>query len=161
MDQATLHKLFTYDPAVGGLTWLVDRRGGAKAGDRAGCLETNGYRRCKVKGKSHYEHRLIWLYVHGTLPTNHIDHINGARDDNRLSNLREATKAQNGANQGKHSNNTSGHKGIYRDKPTRKWKVQLNVDTTRIYLGCFTNLEDAIAARSAAERQYHGEFARH
>jgi hypothetical protein len=99
------------------------------------------------------------MWHHGRWPTNHIDPINGIRDDNRIENLREATNAQNGANQGKPSTNTSGYKGVHWDKCNKKWVAQIRVNRKATHLGYFTNIEDAAATYQAAARQYFGEFA--
>jgi hypothetical protein len=66
-----------------------------KAGDVAGTLHPTGYIHIRVDGKNYQEHRLAWLYVHGKFPDNCIDHINGIKDDNRISNLRDVTTQEN------------------------------------------------------------------
>jgi hypothetical protein len=157
-----LRELLHYDPDTGWFTWLVSRGrwGGINADARAGGLDSNsGYRRIRINGKLHYEHRLVWLWRHGAMPTHRIDHINNVRDDNRLSNLREATHVQNLANVGLSVNNTSGHKGVYWAKRDQRWRAQIGDNYKLVSLGGFVNLEDAAAAYRAAALARHGEFA--
>jgi hypothetical protein len=154
-----IRAIFHYDPETGWLVNAVTRNPLALAGTRAGSPHNRGYRRVSIDNKRHLEHRLVWLYVHGAAPTRFIDHINNVKDDNRIENLRDVTKSQNGANTGKRSNNTSGHKGVYWDKPTRKWKAQIGISNKVLALGYFSNIDDAIAARQAAELKYQGDFA--
>jgi hypothetical protein len=158
MDINLLRTLLKYDPETGWFTWLVRPSRSVKAGARAGTL-VHGYRAIGINGKILLEHRLIWMYVHGVMPTKFIDHINGIKDDNRIENLRECTQSQNQANIGKRNDNTSGHKGVSWDKHGKKWKVQIRVNNKKRYLGLFTSIEDAIAARRAAEIKYQGAFA--
>jgi hypothetical protein len=154
-----LRELLHYDPETGMFTWRVNRRGTAKAGTHAGRLNPNGYRDIMINGKRYKEHRIAWLYARGVMPTNLIDHINGIKDDNRIENLREATKSQNSANRGKPNSSTSGCKGVSWSKAAKKWKAQIGTHCKKIYLGVFTNIEDASAAYQAAALKYQGEFA--
>lgn len=89
------------------------------------------------------------------------DHIN-AHDtlDNRRSNLRIATPAQNAHNSRKHSHNTSGYKGVSLDKRKGRWYAHIKAGDVRRRLGYFDTPEAAHAAYCAAARELHGEFAR-
>ena len=87
-----------------------------------------------------------------------VDHINGDRLDNRRCNLRLATHAENCRNRKNHSNNTSGFKGVHRQK--NRWRALIRVDGKSKFLGSFLTPEDAHAAYCAAARKYFGEFAR-
>lgn len=120
----------------------------------------DGYLNCSLNGIYYGVHRLIWLYVHGYMPQNYIDHINGNRSDNRLCNLREATNKQNQHNAKLRKDNTSGIKGVSWNKKDKKWNVQLKVDKKIIHIGRFNELEQAKTAISEARRKYHGEFSR-
>jgi len=66
---------------------------------------------------------LIFLYHHGYLPK-FVDHIDGNKKNNRIENLREATKSQNAMNQKVSTRNTSGIKGVMWHKRDKKWFVQ-------------------------------------
>jgi hypothetical protein len=89
-----VHELLSYEPRFGYFFWKINR-GSSKAGDVAGSVCPDGYRLIKVDGKSYKAHRLAWLMTHGEWPAEQIDHINGVRTDNRIVNLREASKKQN------------------------------------------------------------------
>lgn len=88
-----------------------------------------------------------------------IDHANGNGLDNRRVNLRPATRSQNGANRPPPSNNTSGYKGVYWSRPTRKWRAVIRVNDRKANLGYFTDPVDAARAYNAAALEAWGEFA--
>jgi hypothetical protein len=158
LTQARLKELLHYDPLTGVFTRLVATSNRIKVGDVAGSFDAYGYRRIMVEGKSYKAHRLAWLYVRGIWPANMLDHRNGIRTDNRIDNLREATSAQNGANTGKRSDNTSGFKGVCWNKHVGKWLAQIQIRSRMRYLGYFTTPEEASEAYQAAAKEYHKEF---
>jgi hypothetical protein len=86
--------------------------------------------------------------------------VNGDRANDRLANLRLATSSQNAANKKKHSNNTSGFKGVHLRKGTSRWAAAIRVGQKRIHLGFFSTPEQAHAAYAAAAKEHFGEFAR-
>jgi len=88
-----------------------------------------------------------------------VDHIDGDGLNNTRDNLRLATSAQNSANRGKQSNNTSGFKGVSWNKPRGKWRAQIRVGGNQIHLGMFTSKDEAHAAYCEAAEEYFGEFA--
>lgn len=83
-----------------------------------------------------------------------IDHENHIRNDNRIENLRLVSSKGNKKNTTRRCDNTSGVTGVHWFKRECKWKVQIKVDGKQRHLGLFDNLDDAVAARKAAERQY-------
>ena len=87
-----------------------------------------------------------------------VDHVNGCGLDNRRSNLRPASRAQNQWNAGRTKTNTSGWKGVSRHKCS--WRAQINVNGKRVRLGSFPTPEEAHAAYCEAAKRLHGEFAR-
>jgi hypothetical protein len=89
-----------------------------------------------------------------------VDHIDGDGLNNRRSNLRLATVAQNGQNRRLNSNNTSGYKGVYWEKKHRRWHVEIDVNGRTKYIGEFKDLHQAGRAYNEAAKVYHGEFAR-
>ena len=88
-----------------------------------------------------------------------VDHINGNGWDNRRCNLRIATNAENLRNRGPQKNNTSGYKGVTWSKAAKKWQAQIKTNGAVKYLGLFDSKESANAAREAASKKDHGEFA--
>ena len=149
-----LRELLHYDQETGIFTWKVSTSSRAKAGDVAGCLGGDGYLRITVLSRLHRAHRLAWLYMNGTWPKLDIDHINRNRSDNRIENLRDISRKQNSQNRSKSSTNTSGHPGAYWHKQRSKWVATIMHNQKNIHLGCFSTIEEAIAARKAAEKLY-------
>lgn len=149
-----LHELLDYNPTTGVFTWRV-RRHRVKPGDVAGVLDGRGYQSIQVCGKSYRAHRLAWFYVYGTWPDGQIDHRNGCRSDNRLSNLRVCTNAENGQNRGLNKNNTSGYIGVSFDRRNVGWQAHIRVNGKRHNLGLFKDKEEAAAAYVAAKAKLH------
>lgn len=152
------HDALSYDPATGELRWKI-RREGVKLGAIAGSLDALGYRTIGISGKVYKAHRLAWFIHHGAWPERGLDHINEVRDDNRLVNLRLATKGQNGANRGKTKSNKSGFKGVSQHKRSGRWQAEIRFGVTRLYLGLHDSPEEAHAAYCEAATRLHGEFA--
>nr|WP_282097566.1 HNH endonuclease [Luteibacter sp. SG786] len=129
-------------------------------GRKCGTVNVHGYRviRLSDKGcfKFLYAHRIAWFMAHGAWPIHDIDHINGDKSDNRLCNLREATRAQNLSNLGKRANNSTGFKGVFKAK--MRWKAQIQIRGKAVYLGQFGTREEASAAYNEASRRLQGEF---
>lgn len=163
IDAARLRELFNYDPETGVLTHRAGRRAGLPAGgiDKS----KRGYVRISIPvGNGRYllfyAHRLAWQYVHGAEPALDLDHINGIRSDNRISNLREADRSQNQWNRATPRTNTSGYKGVRLCKRTGKWRADIRVDGKKVSLGLFDDIKDASAAYNAKAALVFGEFAR-
>lgn len=106
--------------------------------------------------KTIYMHR----EVNRTPKGKQTDHISHDTLDNTRGNLRTATTAENGQNQGKHKDNTSGYKGVTLDKQRQKWKAQIQVNGKHKNIGYFDDPEDAARAYQTAAKELHGEFAR-
>ena len=149
-----LRSILNYEPATGIFTRKVRTSRNVKVGDIVGSQNGDGYLLISVRSRRHKAHRLAWLYVYSEWPKGQLDHINRNRSDNRISNLREVTNKQNGQNASKRSDNTSGHPGAYWDKRRSKWVAQIAHNRKQIHLGYFTTIEEAVAARKAAEKLY-------
>lgn len=159
MDAATLRELLDYDQKTGAFTWRLRTGPNAPQGDRAGCVNGRGNVRIKIRGRFYLAHRLAWLHTHGEWPPHEIDHINGVRSDNRLVNLRLATRSQNQRNIALRRDNKSGVKGVTWHKEAHKWQAQIQVKGRNMYLGRFERLEDAADAYKRAAINLHGDFA--
>ncbi len=89
-----------------------------------------------------------------------VDHRNGNTLDNRRSNLRLATRSQQGVNTRIPRDNTSGVKGVSWDKSRKLWHSYIAVNHVRTTLGFFEKLEDAANARRIKESELFGEWSR-
>ncbi|MDH0157327.1 HNH endonuclease [Stutzerimonas stutzeri] len=127
----------------------------------AGSTDKQGYRRIHLLGKVYRAHRLAWFYLTGEWPSAEIDHINGDRSDNRISNLRQCTHQQNNHNQPIRRNNRSGVKGVHWDRRLQKWHAQVCLNFKVHHVGHFDDLSEAALAVMDQRKKLHGEFANH
>jgi hypothetical protein len=128
-------------PLLSAHTWKIDKGGYVRRHHERGAL-----------------HRII-LGLLGS-PETHVDHINGDKLDNRRCNLRACTREQNMRNMRRHSDNTSGYKGVHWNKQRGKWAAALHKMGKRRLYKLFTLKEDAAKAYDEAAKQHFGEFAR-
>lgn len=127
-------------------------RGRARCGCVAGSVNKNsGYVIIVVYGKSYRAHRLIWLWYHGYMPENEIDHINRNRADNRIENLREASRSCNIRNSSTYKTNTTGVSGVSLLK-SGKYRVQIWISNRKHNVGTFIDFDEAVLHRLAAEQ---------
>jgi len=106
-----------------------------------------------VGGRLVQMHRMILTAPAGVL----VDHANGNQLDNRRTNLRLATSAQNAHNSIK-KRGRSRFKGVYLDS-NRKWSVSVRNSGRRRWLGAFVREVDAALAYDQAARELFGAFA--
>ena len=153
--------LFLYDKFSGYLYWKKTLSPRCPEGSKAGSSSSSsGYVQVQVNKKMIAAHRIIYEMEYGKIPEGMvIDHINGCKTDNRLENLRLATKAQNVWNAGIRSTNTSGYRGVSWSKRMSKWQAQIRAYPKVLHIGFFETKEDAYQARLKAEKEYHKEFA--
>ena len=152
-SQARLNELLSYDPDTGDLRWKVDRGGKAKSGDliRPRC-------QMKVCGETHIMARVIWKLVTGRDSNVYIDHVNRNPNDNRWSNLREATHGQNARNCSTRKDSPLGIKGVYvyqHDKS--RFIATVRCRGKSHHVGVFDTLEEATVARQKKAKELHGE----
>lgn len=150
-----------YNPNDGSFVYNDNYNSVARKGKLAGSVNSNGYLQIgtRVKGirKNLYGHRVAWFITYGNLP-NLIDHINNNPIDNRIENLRDSTNMQNQYNAGISSRNTSGFKGVYWNKGSKKWQARINVFGETVNLGFFKDIERAVNAYQTKAKELHGEF---
>jgi hypothetical protein len=157
LTQARLRELLNYNPETGEFT----RLSGPKPGPIKRKHSSGGYIRIGVDGHTYAANRLAWLYVHGQMPARNqeVDHKNRKRDDNRIDNLRLATRSQNQGNSKRPKHNTSGFKGVSREKGAKRWHASISVKGRAVHLGYYDTPEEAHRVYTAAALQYFGEFA--
>jgi hypothetical protein len=165
LTQETLKEILHYDTVTGIFTWL-ERKDACQwnsryAGKTAGS-PNDRYVRMNIRGRIYYGHQLAWLYMTGEFAIPGVDHEDTDTLNNRWSNLRLATKSQNGANRGMAASNKSGFKGVIWDKARGKWKAQIGSKGKRrsAHIGRFDTPEEAHAAYCEVARELHGEFVR-
>lgn len=156
--QQRLREIFQYDANDGSFRWLKKKPMGPHRGGVAGSRNSSGYYLLTVDGERHYAHRIAWRWFYGDDPATFIDHINGDKGDNRISNLRLCTMSENMRNAKKRKTNTSGVIGVWFDRRSGKWQAEILVNYKKTYIGSFSDLGDAASARREAEIKYHGEF---
>lgn len=138
-----------YEPDTGCLRWK-------KTGLAAGSND-KGYTRISFNNRSYKAHRIIWLIAYGRWPNGQIDHINGRRSDNRISNLREVTQQENQQNKltATRRNKTSGLLGAHFHKGSGRWYATISVDNRKIHIGSYKTPELAHAAYVERKRLLH------
>lgn len=148
-----LQEVIFYDPETGQFFKK-------KTGKEIGPGNKSRYLTIRIgDNKPYYAHRLAWLYVYGSVP-GQIDHINGDRRDNRISNLRLCTQSQNMMNTPRQSNNKTGYRGV-RLRSTGKYEASISVGGKKIHLGTFEAAIDAAAEYKKASETLYGNFARY
>ncbi len=155
--------MFSYDPATGNLIWLprVNNAGGFNvrfAGKPAGTLSATGYINVRIGRREHKAHRIIWEMLVGPIQ-DEIDHIDRNRANNRLENLRPATRSENNMNRPVFKRHKVGSKGITYDAKKKLYRARVQVGGKRIGLGRYKSLADAEAAYVKGVAQYHKDFA--
>ena len=160
-----VRSILNYDPETGIFVWkdreeLTPNNRAKLTGKVAG---TKGrYIRLCIDRQYYLAHRIAWIYIKGNVENfkkMEVDHINLDKHDNRINNLRICNnKANNRHNRKKLKTNTTGYKGVFKDK--NKFRSSISVNNKRIYLGYFDTAEEAYEAYCNAAGEFHGEFAR-
>jgi hypothetical protein len=148
-----------YDQHTGELRWREGRR---KAGKIAGVRLPRGYIRIQLgRDRNQYlAHRLAWLWMTGLWPKAEIDHRDGNPSNNSWANLREATRAQNGANRKMSSNNRLGIKGVRKRADYKRFEAQIKVDGRKRVIGYYDTAQEAERAYKIEAGRLFGLFAR-
>lgn len=152
ITQGGVRELYNYNVTTGELTWKNPTNSHTVKGSVVGSLHKSGYLITSVMGRYFSLHRLIWIFMYGYNPESDIDHIDGDKTNNRLSNLREVSTTCNVRNSKRKSSNKSGIKGVHFNSCKNKWIAEICVNYINKSLGSYNNIEDAVCARFAAEQ---------
>lgn len=170
ITQELLHKLLDYNPDTGIFNYKArpsdlprytkdDIRWNKRyAGKVAGFLFETGYIGLSIYGNQQLAHRMAFLYCHGHLPKV-VDHKDQDITNNRIGNLRQATRSQNAMNSKVISTNSTGVKGVGLHKPTGKYRARIMLNKKETHLGLFDTIEEAKVVIQAKRIELHGEFA--
>jgi hypothetical protein len=170
-----LAQLLSHDPKTGKLYWksrsrdFFDCDGAYRrfhrcfAGKEAvNSVNSHGYLVGKVLRLPAAAHRVIWALEYGRWPDGQIDHIDGDRANNRISNLRDVSQAENTRNAARPHLNTTGRIGVSFKGAVRagskKWIAHIGSKPIK----SFHTFEEACAAREEAEQRlgYHPNHGR-
>jgi len=163
ITQSELKKIIHYDPKNGEFTRIKKKGKRTKSDVKAGWIQPGGrtaYIRITIFKNTYRIHRLIWLYMTGSFPESHIDHIDGNGLNNCWDNLRSVTILENYKNKRMYKNNKSGHTGVCWLNRRKRWKAHICIGGKTTELGTFVNIEDAIKAREKAHIE-NGFTSRH
>jgi hypothetical protein len=173
----TLCKLLRYEPDTGNLFWkhrpleffasknkwsIWNNRWADKPAFTA--IDDSGYHFGTFLKSGYKAHRMAYAIFYGVCPKGEIDHINGIRTDNRIVNLRDVSKYENGRNQRLRFDSKSGCAGVTLIVKSGKWRARIKHNGEMLNLGQYYDLEEAVAVRKAAEVKYgyhknHGSVA--
>lgn len=147
-----LRQILSYDSQTGAFKWNKTNR------KKVGIIH-RGYLRIQLNKKKYMAHRLAWAIFYGEWPVHDIDHINRITLDNRIDNLRQATKQQNNQNTKTRKDNSSGYKGVsVLSSGRRRYRADISINGKNKYIGVFFTPEEARDAYIAEAKLLHGEF---
>lgn len=175
----TLRSVVKYCPDSGDLVWRArdvgmfressrrSRESSAKAwntryaGSKAlSHVAHNGYLYGNLLGFRILAHRAAWAAFYGGWPATDIDHINGVRSDNRIENLRLATRSENQLNRAGNSNRIGMPKGVFKSTSGKRWIARLVVNGQRYHGGTHDTIEEAARAYNELAAKFAGKFSR-
>lgn len=149
LTQEVLKSILSYDEATGIFRWKIKPSQQTNVGDIAGSVTWWGYTIIGYKHKYYYAQRLAWLYIHGVFPAQEIDHINGTRTDNRISNLRAVSRRSNEQNRVEHRlGKLPGTHFV-----SGKWQARIRIAGKAKHLGVFSTEQEASEAYFRSVRE--------
>lgn len=155
ITQEYLHERYHYDQHTGE---FIHKKsfGKVKTGQVAGTMN-KGYIRIKINGKSHFAHRLAFVYMENRHPVDQVDHIDRNTLNNAWKNLREVSQSQNMRNRSIRKDNRTGYRGVSYIKKTNKFRARIrNEFGKQITIGLYKTAEEASKAYEDALRMHGG-----
>ena len=127
----------------------------------AGARRKDGYATVWWDGVALKVHRIVWKVHFGEDPMM-IDHINGDKSDNRISNLRSVEHGVNMRNKSLYASNKSGFPGVEFHGRDNVWVAKIGSHRKQVHLGSFPTKEEAIACKIGAQvmLDYHANHGR-
>jgi hypothetical protein len=166
-----LNECFEYNADTGKLIWKTrplhhfKNEHGWKvwnikfAGKHAGGLNKSGqYLYTKMDFNRYSNHRIIWKLLKNEEPPSIIDHIDGNSLDNRIENLRSASKAENNRNRVNPNKNKTGFIGVSYRKRSNSFEANISYNGKKIFLGHYQTADEANLAYQAKSLEIFGEF---
>lgn len=150
-----LASVYADDTSPTGLRWKIKRKR-SEVGDPAlTTVNTSGYFHGSI-GKVHYRaHRIAFFLTKGYWPAGDIDHIDGNKQNNAESNLREVGRAANNANKKS--------KGYRWHNKTGCWQARVHRGGREFAKYCHTEEEARLAYLWMKDQKYpelEGNFRR-
>lgn len=147
----------TYDPETGVFTHNHNFGSRYRIGDRAdtpGHAALKGYRLVNLLNQKFLAHRVVWLYAYGEMPSLSIDHIDGDRGNNRLSNLRQVSHKTNMQNRRKpRKDNSTGFIGV--KSHGERFRASICIEGKTTHIGVYDTPEQAHIAYVEVKRKHH------
>jgi hypothetical protein len=152
-----IKRCIEYDPDTGILRHIGKSSKYSKAvlGAVCGTVSNKGALKITFAGVDLLAHRVAWFLFYGEWPELFIDHKDRNPLNNRIDNLRIATRAHNSVN--RKACGLSKYLGVCFDKNTSKW--QASIGTPRKYLGQYDREEEAALAYNEAAISTYREYA--
>jgi len=149
-----------YDPDTGRFISQIKGTGGRYGKYIGNYIRPDGYIRMSVKKISIYAHVLAWICYYKKLPENEIDHIDTNRSNNKINNLREGTRSQNGQNKRiAKKTNRSGLLGVKTKNSSKyrkiRYEAQIGINNKDIYIGTFDTAIEAHEAYLEKKKEIH------
>lgn len=151
-------RLIGFNPITGDMWWKEKPNRNIVIGRKIGRPNSWGHFSFGFRGHTWMVHRVAWFLTYGDWPKNQIDHINGDKSDNRITNLRDVPQSINMQNlQGAHKNNESGFLGVSPrgEGRTKQWRACIKIKGKSITIGTFKTKEEAHAAYLGMKRKIH------
>jgi hypothetical protein len=155
-----LHKRLRYEPETGKLFWRdceeMPQRWRTRYAEAEAftASDSRGYHHGSINGTTLWAHRVAYAIYSSEWPTHQIDHLNGAKYDNRIENLRAVTSQENNRNASMRSDNSSGVTGVCWNKNREKWQANISLGGRNKNLGLFDTIDAASSARLKASLEY-------
>jgi hypothetical protein len=158
LTQEYVKSLFDYKD--GALYWKIRASSHVYPGQIAGSLNKKSNRvSIGINRKDYLAARIIFLWHFGYLPEC-VDHRDIDSSNDRIENLRPASRRQNNKNKKSAKNSYSKYLGVSWHKKLNKWRASINLgNKTTKHIGVFINENDAAFAYNEKAKEIHGEFA--